>query len=133
MKIFSCADADWASDSCDRRSISSYCFFFNGSLISWSSVKQCVIALLSTKAEYYAMTHVLKEGIWMRLFLSLLNLPVPKPFSLFSDNQAMLSLLSSESISSCSKHLDIKHHFICSHILDGTSSNHLAFHFQYAC
>src|SRR6266545_2821006 len=35
----------------------------------------------------------------MHLFLSLLNLPVLKPFSLFCDNQAMISLLSSESIS----------------------------------
>ena len=122
MKVFGCADADWASDSRDRRSISGYCFFFNGSLVSWSSVKQRVIALSSTEAEYYAMTHALKEGIWMRLFLSLLNLPVPKPFSLFCDNQATISLLSSESISSRSKHIDIKHHFIRSHVLDGTFS-----------
>ena len=96
---------------------SGYCFFFNGSLVSWSSVKQRVIALLSMEAEYYAMTHALNEGIWMHLFLSLLNLPVPKPFSLFCDNQAMISLLSSESISSHSKHIDIKHHFIYSHVL----------------
>ena len=122
MKVFGCADADWASDSRDRRSISGYCFFFNSCLVSWSSVKQQVIALSSTEAEYYAMTHALKEGIWMRLFLSLLHLPVPKPFSLFCDNQATLSILSSESISSRSKHIDIKHHFIRSHVLDGTFS-----------
>ena len=122
MKVFGCADADWASDSCDRHSISGYCFFFNSSLVSWSSVTQCLIALSSTEAKYYAMTHVLKEGIWMRLFLSLLNLPIPKPFSLFCDNQATISLLSSESISSRSKHIDIKHHFIRSHVLDGTFS-----------
>ena len=40
IKIFGCADADWASDSRDHHSISGYCSFFNGSLVSWSSVKQ---------------------------------------------------------------------------------------------
>src|SRR6266498_2264094 len=64
MKVFGCADADWASDSHDRRSILGYCFFFNSSLVSWSSVKQRVIALSSMEAEYYVMTHALKEGIW---------------------------------------------------------------------
>ena len=122
MKVLGCADADWASDSQDRQSISGYCFFFNGSLVSWSSVKQRVIALSSTEAEYYAMTHALKEGIWMRLFLSLLHLPVPSPFPLFCDNQATISLTPSESISSHSKHIEIKHHFIRSHIVDGSFS-----------
>jgi hypothetical protein len=117
-----CADADWALDSVDRRSISGYCFFFNGCLISWLSTKQCAVALSSTEAEYYALTHALKEGLWMRIFCSLLKFPFTTPFPLFSDNQAALSLSTSESISARSKHIDIKHHFIRSHIKDGSFS-----------
>ena len=43
-----CSDADWALDTIDRRSISGYSFFFQGSLVSWSAVRQKSIALSST-------------------------------------------------------------------------------------
>ena len=63
MQNMGCLDADWASNALDRKSISGYSFFFQGSLISWSVVKQKSIALLSTEAEYYAMTHAFKEAL----------------------------------------------------------------------
>ena len=117
-----CSDADWASDTKDRRSISGFCFFFQFSLISWSAVKQRAIALSSTEAEYYALTHAFKEALWLRVFLTLLSLPIPHLFPLFSNNQAAISLSSSLSISSRSKHIDIRHHFLRSHISDGSFS-----------
>jgi hypothetical protein len=74
MKNVGCSDADWASDAVDRKSISGYSFFFQGSLVSWSAVKQKAIALSSTEAEYYAMAHAFKdsEALWLCSFLSLL-------------------------------------------------------------
>lgn len=39
--------------------------YFQGSLVSWSAVKQKLIALLSTQAEYYTMTHAFKEALWL--------------------------------------------------------------------
>jgi hypothetical protein len=65
MKNVGCSDADWASDAIDRKSISGYSFFFQGSLVSWSAVKQKAIALSSTEAEYYAMAHAFKEALWL--------------------------------------------------------------------
>ena len=96
--------------------------FFQGSLISWSAVKQRAVALSYTEAEYYALTHAFKEALWFRLFLSFLHLPIPTPFPLFSDNQAAVSLSTSTSISSRSKHIDVRHHFIRAHISDGSFS-----------
>jgi hypothetical protein len=122
MHNLGCSDADWASDAGDRRSISGYCFFFQNSLVSWSAVKQRAIALSSTEAEYYALTHAFKEALWLRSFLSLLHLPIPLPFPLFSDNQAAISLSSSTSVSSRSKHIDIRYHFLRAHISDGSFS-----------
>jgi hypothetical protein len=65
MQNMGCSDADWASDTLDRISISGYSFYFQGSLISWSSVKQKSIVLSSTEAKYYAMSHAFKEALWI--------------------------------------------------------------------
>ena len=113
-------DADWASDESDRKSISGYCFYFMNSLVSWSAVKQKTISLSSTEAEYYSMTHAIKEALWLRLFLSLHSFPFPRPFPLLSDNQSTCALANNSSITSRSKHIDIRHHFIRAHISDGT-------------
>jgi hypothetical protein len=122
MQNVGCSDADWASDSADRKSISGYSFFFEGSLVSWSAVKQKSIALSSTEAEYYAMTHAFKEALWLRVFLSFMEFPVPHPFPILPDNQAACSLSNSIAISARSKHIDIRHHFIRTHIHDGSFS-----------
>ena len=122
MKNVGCSDADWASDSVDRKSISGYSFFFQGSLISWSAVKQKAIALSSTEAEYYAMAHAFKEALWLCSFLSLLKLPVPRPFPILSDNQAACALSNSPAISARSKHIDIRHHFLRDHVQAGSFS-----------
>jgi Reverse transcriptase (RNA-dependent DNA polymerase)/GAG-pre-integrase domain len=120
MQNVGCSDADWASNTVDRRSISGYSFYFQGSLISWSAVKQKAIALSSTEAEYYAMTHAFKEASWLRTFLGLLQLPVPRPFPILSDNQAACSISNSSAISARSKHIDNRHHFIRDHVQAGS-------------
>ena len=114
------SDADWASDESDRKSIFGYCFYFMNSLVSWSAVKQKTISFLSTQAEYYSMTHAVKEALWIRLFLTLHSFPFPHPFPLLSDNQSACALASNSLITSCSKHIDIRYHFIRAHIIDGT-------------
>ena len=120
IKNMGCSDADWASNNMDRRSVSGYSFYFHGSLVSWSAVKQKSIALSSTEAEYYAMSHAFKEALWLRTFLGLLHFPVPRPFPILSDNQAACSLSNSSAISARSKHIDIRHHFIRDHIQAGS-------------
>ena len=117
-----CSDADWASNTADRRSVSGYSFYFQGSLVSWSAVKQKSIALSSTEAEYYAMAHAFKEALWLRTFLGLLWFPVPWPFPILSDNQAACALSNSLAISARSKHIDVRHHFIRDHVQAGSFS-----------
>jgi hypothetical protein len=122
LQNMGCSDADWASDAVDRKSISGYSFYFEGSLVSWSAVKQKSIALSSTEAEYYAMSHAFKEALWLRAFLAFLDFPIPRPFPILSDNQAACSLSNSLAISARSKHIDIRHHFIQEHVQSGVFS-----------
>jgi len=113
-------DADWASDENDRKSILGYCFYTHECLISWSAQKQKIIASSSTEAEYYSLSYALREGLWIRLFLTSLQLPIPTPFPLLCDNQSAIKLANSNTSSSRSKHIDVRYHFICEKIEDGT-------------
>jgi hypothetical protein len=66
------------------------------------------------------MTHAFKEALWICIFLNFLNLPVLHPFPILSVNQATCSLSHSPAISTCSKHIDIHHHFICAFVQDSS-------------
>ena len=68
------------------------------------------------------MLHAFKEALCLRVFLGSLHLPVPSPFTILSDNQTACSLSNSIAISACLKHIDIHHHFIHAHVLDGSFS-----------
>ena len=59
--------------------------------------------------------HYGSESSWV-----FLHFPVPLPFPILSDNQAACSLSNSIAISAHSKHIDMRHHFIRSHVQDGS-------------
>jgi hypothetical protein len=50
--LLSYADANWASNVNNRKSMSGYIFTLGGGTISWSSKKQTTVALSSTEAKY---------------------------------------------------------------------------------
>jgi hypothetical protein len=114
------SDADWASDEKDRKSISGYCFFYLDSLVSWSSRKQRTVSTSSTESEYYALTNTIKEALWLKLFLVLTQLPFPHLFPIFCDNQSTCMIAKTDALSSRTKHIDVRHHFIRQHITDGS-------------
>lgn len=114
------SDADWASDEKDRKSVSGYCFYFLDSLVSWSSRKQCKVSTSSTESEYYALTNTIKEAIWIKLFLTLTTLPSPIPFPILCDNQSTCTIANTDVISSRTKHIDVRHHFIRQHLKEGS-------------
>jgi Reverse transcriptase (RNA-dependent DNA polymerase) len=114
------SDADWASDEKDRKSVSGYAFFFLDSLVSWSARKQRTVSTSSTESEYYALTNTIKEALWITLFLSLTKIPFPSPFPILCDNQSTCTIANTDSISSRTKHIDVRHHFIRQHLNDGT-------------
>jgi hypothetical protein len=115
-------DADWASEPTTRLSVSGYAMFYMGGLVAWSSVRQRTIALSSTEAEYYAITHAVERALWFRLLLITCGLPVPSPFPMLIDNKSAISQVNSPAITARSKHIHIRHLFIKEHFNDGTFS-----------
>ena len=61
LDISGFVDVDWAGDLDQRRSTSGYVFNLFGCAVNWMSMKQCVVALSTTEAEYMAVTHASKE------------------------------------------------------------------------
>ncbi|GKC69852.1 putative RNA-directed DNA polymerase, partial [Tanacetum coccineum] len=86
------ADSDWAKCPKTRKSVSGYCVFYNGNLISWKSKKQATLSKSSTEAEYRSFGSAACEIIWILKIMKDLKVEVNLPVSLFCDNKAALQL-----------------------------------------
>jgi transposase InsO family protein len=106
------ADADWAADKSDRKSVSGSAIFYGGKLIQWTSKKQQTVALSTAEAEYIAAASTASEMIYVRGVASDLSRGREVPAHLLVDNQSAISLIESYENSKRSKHIDIKAHFI---------------------
>jgi len=104
-------DADGASQD-HRRAISGYVFMVDGGAVSWSSKKQELVTLSTTEAEYVVATHVAKEAVWLRRLIGELFSTVAEPTTLFGDNQSAIALAHGGQYHACTKHIDIRYHFI---------------------
>ena len=63
-------DSDFQSDRDSQKSTFGFFFTLCRGAISWKSVKQDFIADSTTEAEYIAANKAAKEVIWLRKFLS---------------------------------------------------------------
>lgn len=107
------SDADWASSTDDRRSISGYCFGLDrtGPLISWKSRKQPTEALSSCEAEYIALATAVQEGLYLTQIVSDIC-EVSDPVLILEDNQGTIALSKNPVNRQRSKHIDVRYHFI---------------------
>ncbi|XP_057451805.1 secreted RxLR effector protein 161-like [Lotus japonicus] len=117
--VIAYADADWAGDVSDRRSLTGYCVLIGGNLISWKSKKQTLVARSSTEAEYRAMANTTCELLWLKHLLQELKFCELGPMELACDNQSALYLSSNPIFHERTKHIEVDCHFIREKILSG--------------
>ena len=122
-KLVGYADANWAEDRIDRKSNSGFVFQINCGKISWSCRKQTIVALSTTEAEFVALSEACKEGIWIKQLLDDMYLPQNYPTIIYEDNQSCLYMIKEQKLSSRTKHIDTKLHFVKDHIDNGCCSN----------
>lgn len=105
------ADADWATDTEDRKSVSGFVFQVFGSTVAWSSKKQTTVATSSSEAEYVALSAAASEAIWLIGVLGDLGEKQIEPVAIYEDNRGCIGMAKNVE-SKRVKHIDIKHHFL---------------------
>ncbi|PKU60478.1 Retrovirus-related Pol polyprotein from transposon TNT 1-94 [Dendrobium catenatum] len=116
MQLTTFVDADWASNSVDRKSVTAFCSFLGPTLISWCVKKQVTVAKSSTEAEYRALSSATSDIIWLRRLLDDFSLPQSKPTSIYCDNTSAIALAHNPVFHARTKHIEIDYHFISQHI-----------------
>jgi hypothetical protein len=112
VEISAYADADWASDRVDRKSVSGWVAFLNGDPVSWASKKQKVVSQSTCEAELYAEAAAINETKWLSGLLSEISLDVASAPIIFGDNQSTQSLSRTGIKSERTKHIAVKYAFI---------------------
>lgn len=115
------SDADWAADTCDRRSTTGYCVSLsqNSSLVSWKTRKQPTVALSTCEAEYMALASTIQECLYLEQLVGGIDNYKYTQTVVHEDNQGTIALAKNPINRRRCKHIDISYHFIRSIVSEG--------------
>ena len=105
------ADAAFANAD-NYRSTTGYVFLAAEGAITWKSKKQTIIAMSSTESEYVALSEAGREAFWLRNLYDELGFPQVGPTVIKSDNEGSVILSHNPQFHVCTKHIEIRHHWI---------------------
>ena len=114
LKIQGYTDSDFQGDRDSRKSTSGSVFTLGGGAVVWRSIKQSSIADSTMEAEYIAVSEAAKEAVWLKNFLSDLEV-VPnmdKPITLYCDNSGAVANSREPRSHKRGKHIERKYHLI---------------------
>lgn len=112
-------DADWATDTNDRRSMGGMCTYLGDTLLSWSLRKQKVVSRSSAESEYRALADSVAEVRWIVSLLTELGIHLKQPSMIWCDNLSAKALATNPVQHARSKHIEIDVHFVRDMILAG--------------
>ncbi|GJT49452.1 ribonuclease H-like domain-containing protein [Tanacetum coccineum] len=113
------ADSDWAKCKMTRRSVSGYCIFVCGGLVSWKSKKQATLSRSFAEAEYRSMAFVVCEVMWIVKILKDLKFSSNIPAILFCDNSSAIQIAANPVMHEKTKYFDIDVHLIREKVASG--------------
>ena len=106
------SDANFTTPSSNGKSVSGYCFFLCGGVISYRSKLQTTVAKSTAEAEYVALGAASAEALYLQQLLQELGISVDKPTIIGEDNQACLSIATTTMTSFRTRHIRVEFHFI---------------------
>jgi hypothetical protein len=115
-------DADWATDTMDRKSYSGYVIFLGLTPIIWKTRKQECVSMSTQEAEYVALCDCAKEVKALLNLLKEMELMEEKfcrRIEIRCDNTSAISLAENKLISARTKHIQTRYHFVKQLIEDG--------------
>jgi hypothetical protein len=117
LKIF--CDSDWAGDPETRVSVTGFLIYLLNVPICWCSKSQKGVTLLSTEAEYVAISEAVKELKFIFYLLSDLHIKVNLPIVVKTDNIGAIFMSENALTSFCTWYVDTRYHFVREFIEDG--------------
>ncbi|GKC47760.1 hypothetical protein Tco_1065482, partial [Tanacetum coccineum] len=86
----------------------------NRGVVDWKSTKHSIFATSSTDAEYIAAFDASKEAVWIRKFISGLDIvPIIKePISMYCDNTIAISIAKDYGVTKGARHFRAKVHYL---------------------
>ena len=109
---------DFAGSLLDRKSTSGTCQLLGQCLVSWFSKKQVSVALSTTEAEYIAASCCCSQVLWQKQQLMDYGITI-NHIAIKCDNTSAINLSKNLIQHSRTKHIDIRHHFLRDHALNG--------------
>lgn len=114
------SDSDWGNCPFSVRSLTGYCVYMGGCLISWKTKKQKVTSKSSCEAELRSMSMTTSEIEWMTGLYRDLQQPLSKPVVLHCDSRSAEHIAHNEVFHERTKHLKIDCYYIRENIEKGT-------------
>jgi hypothetical protein len=111
-------DSDMAGDKYSRRSTTMYVFIVGGTIVSWISKLQNVVALSTTEEKYFDITKASKEMNWLQRFMEELG-KKQENNRLYCDSDNAIHLAKNRAFHLKTKNIQLRYHFIRSILEDG--------------
>ncbi|GJR83320.1 retrovirus-related pol polyprotein from transposon TNT 1-94 [Tanacetum coccineum] len=115
------ADSDHAGDYVDRKSTSGVCTFMRCCLTSWFAKKQTALAISTTEAEYVSAKKACQQALWMKQALIDYGIRLDD-VPIMCDNKGVIDLSKNPAQHSRTKHIEIRHQFLCDNVQKGNFS-----------
>ncbi|MBW0489471.1 hypothetical protein O181_029186 [Austropuccinia psidii MF-1] len=105
------ADADYANDHVERKSILGNLITLCGNPVSWLSKNQLVVAQSTTEAEFISMNVCAKQLRWLTYLMRDLGQDIEKPV-ICNDNSGAVTISSQQSLNANTKNIEIQYQYV---------------------